>query len=189
MEDDLILLQSGQYVGPNFNRGNFAFNSKLNSMSNLYQNGYVNRAQAYRTTDQELALLSEQNFNFNRRRGSLRRAITGKSKNYMSDLSKELKLRGVTQEDYTKLSNLDLFRGGSLSDVTDVTLSESLYQKNRKTGVIGRTKGDALSLLGESDIEALAEVVSARQGNILGNTLSPGLQSQGFSLLSGNFGR
>lgn len=150
----------------------------------------------------EQGLLSDSQFTFDRRkRGLLSRAIggvantfslgltdmaTGSRRSGLKNVSRGLTLRGVSQADYNDLLNLDLFRGGGLDDVTGTEISKATYKANQ-AGQIARTSGEELSLLDEEGLERLSQVVAARQGQILGNTLSPGLGAQGFSLLSGNF--
>jgi hypothetical protein len=186
MEDDLVLLQGGR-MGPN----TFGYSNNFNSFNSTFRgfNIFNGPVTGSRTNTAEDYFLQDANWNYNRRRSGLNAAITGRSRNYTTDLSRAVTLRGVNQEDYTRLAELDLFRGGNVDDVTQTQIGEATYQRNRRTGVQARTSGDALSLLDEQGLEDLASVVTARQGQILGQGLSPGLQTQSFSLLSGNFGR
>lgn len=105
-----------------------------------------------------------------------------------SPFSKAKTERRVSQKDYENLLGIDLFRGGDLSDVTNTTLSSAKFKQDKQSGSVVRTSGPELSLLDEAGLEQLARTVSARQGQIQGAALSPGLERQSFSLLSGNFG-
>lgn len=173
MEDDLILLQRGG-IGQGF---------------------VTNRRTGRRLNAFEEVALEDTNFKFRRQNPfSLTGqgiSLTGNSfRPFITDanISKKVTLQAVSENDYNRLANLDLFRGGNLEDVTKTKLTKSSFQSTRD-GVVVRTSGQALSSLKEADLELLAGVVSERQGQILGTNLSPGLSSQGFSLLSGNFGR
>jgi hypothetical protein len=105
-----------------------------------------------------------------------------------SPFSKSQTVRRVSQKDYENLLGLDLFRGGDLSDVTNTKISSAKFKQDKQSGNILRTSGSELSLLDEAGLEDLARTVSARQGQIQGAALAPGLERQSFSLLSGNFG-
>lgn len=193
--DDLVLL--GGYKIPSSNMYN---NYGSNRNSSIY-----GQVKGRSISQEERALLSDETFSYDRKKRSLlSRAAgatfntftlgvgsmsTGSQKKGLKNVSRGVTLEGVSQDDYTRLSNLDLFRGGSLSDVTNTGIKSSTYKQDLNTGTVARTKGDALSLLGQADLETLSKVVSGRQGQIVGNTLSPGLAIQGFSLFSGNFGR
>lgn len=179
MEDDLVLLQAAD---KDFRKG-------------------IDQILGRNLTGEESYLLQDKSFFFQRRKSSLISRYGGQkyyTRQQMLDFggdskrlrgtSSGLSVRGISQNDFTRLSNLDLFRGAGVDDVTNTKISETTYKMNQQ-GQIARTKGDALSLLQESDLESLAEVVSGRQSQIVGNALSPGLSNQGFSLLSGNFGR
>jgi hypothetical protein len=130
----------------------------------------------------EQFLLAETKFN-----ADFKKNIVGRSTS-RKDISKKRTIKRVSQDNYEDLLNLDLFRGGSLNDVTGTKLSKGTFQKNFKTGEIRRTGGVELSTLDEAGIEQLAQVVSGRQAQIQGRALGTGLQQQSFSLLSGNFG-
>lgn len=128
-----------------------------------------------------LRLGGDTNFTFGNR--SFLSGIFGKKK---KSVSRGKSFTRVSQDDFSDLLNLDLFRGGSLSDVTSTGLTTSTFKQSRDTGEIFR-KGEELSLLDASGLEQLAEVVSGRQSQILGSSLAPGLERQSFSLFSGNF--
>lgn len=128
-------------------------------------------------TDLELGLIGNSSFRFGKS-GIGQRTDT---------LSKGKQISRVSQNDYNKLLNLDLFRGGQVSDVTDTKLSTATFRKNRKTGDIFRSGGPELSNLNEQSIEQLAQVVAGRQAQLQSAAFTPGLARQSFSLLSGNF--
>ena len=191
MEDDIVFLSQR----PRSNSTGFGSqmqNSFLNSLPSS-----MRPVSGQRVSEQETALIANQDFKFdNRRRSVLRRispillaadALSNKNRG-KKDVSRALSLTAVSQDDYTSLANMDLFRGGSLKDVLDTKVTTSQFQQNQ-SGNVARTKGKELSLLSQSDLEGLAKVVSARQGDITSRALSPGLQAQSFSLLGGNFGR
>lgn len=163
----------------------------------------IGSVSASRVTGTEMNLLSDSSFSYDRKkRGLLSRALggtvnafslglsdmaTGSRRNDLQVVSRGVNLRGVSQDDYQDLLGLDLFRGGQASQVGDTEISEATYKQNRQTGEIGRTRGEALSLLDEEGLERLSQVVSSRQGQILNRSLTPGLGTQSFSLFSGNF--
>lgn len=126
-------------------------------------------------------LLKDSEFNFGKRR-----KLFSKSGGKDAKTSDKLTLSGVSQSDYLDLLSLDLFRGGSVDDVTGTKIGKSSYQMNQ-AGQIARTSGEELSLLDAAGLERLAQVVSGRQSEILGRGLTPGLGVQSFSLFSGNF--
>lgn len=194
MDDDIVLL--GGYTPRVSPFGPFSgFNSQ--SMYSSAFGGVRGRS----ISDTESSLLAGSEFSYARRRRSLlSRTVgavantfslgitdmaTGSRRNDLERVSRGVTLRGVSQEDYTSLANLDLFRGGRVSDVSDTEISQATYKQDRVTGQVARTKGDALSLLDEAGLESLAEVVSARNSQIVGNALSPGLAAQSLGLLGG----
>jgi len=101
-------------------------------------------------------------------------------------LSNEISLRAVSQDDFNRLLDLNLFQGGSLENVTNTGIEDSVFRINRRTNRRARLSGDALSSLDEAGLEELASVVEARQGQILNSSVTTGLARQSFSLLSGN---
>lgn len=189
--DDLITLDGGTptgYYNP------FMYSTAIPSV--------FGTVRGKRISSSEQALLSDAEFKFDRRRRGLLSRVaggvantlslgltdmaTGSRRSGLKNVSRGLTLRRVSQSDYNDLINLDLFRGGDVSDVTGVEMSSATYKANQ-AGQIARTSGEELSLLDEEGLERLSQVVAARQSQILGNTLSPGLGTQSFSLLSGNF--
>jgi len=124
----------------------------------------------------ELGLLGDAKFSFGK-------SLLGKTKTF----SKGVTVKRVSEDDYKNLLNLDLFRGGDMSDVTDTKLSSATFKKNRKSGQVFQTSGQELSAIDQQGIEKLAQVVAGRQAQLQGAALTPGLDRQSFSLLSGNF--
>lgn len=179
--DDLVFLGNERATFSPF--GPSPYNSGA-----LFSLGRTVGVTGQRVNDAELSFLDDANFNYNYKRSGLGAALSGRSRNYQKDLSQKLTVSGrVSNADYQNLLGLDLFRGGSIDDVTDTTTTSATYRMNRATGVIGRTSGEELSLLDQGGLEQLAEVVSARQGAIMNRSLTPGLSEQSFSLFSGNF--
>lgn len=185
MDDDIVLLQGE--VSPV--RSPYGFNG--------YNRFGTPAITGNRISAGEASLLADQSFFFQRRKSGVFSRYGGQ-KNYtrqqmldfggdskrLVGVSAGLSVRGISQNDYTRLANLDLFRGGSTSDVTNTQFTTTSYRMNQQ-GEIARTKGDALSLLDEAGLESLAEVVSARNSQIVGNALSPGLAAQSLGLLGG----
>lgn len=192
MEDDIVLLDEGIMFG-----GQDMFGQTYSPLRN------IGRVSGRATSAAEQMLLSDVDFTFDRRRRGLLSRIagglantfslgladmaTGSRRSGLQNVSRSVTLSGVSQSDYEDLLNIDLFRGGSFEDVTDTEISQGRYRANQ-AGQVARVGGEELSLLGEAELEELAEVVRGRQSSIVGRALSPGLQNQSFSLLSGNFG-
>lgn len=198
--DDIVLL--GQDYSNSRGSSNFFGNFGLSGMRrNMYNQ--ITTVRGRRLTGTELSLLGDSSFTYDRKkRGFLYRAVgatvnalslgatgmaTGSRRSGLKDVSRGLTLRGVSQSDFQDLLSLDLFRGGSLGDVVGTSMSKATYKQDRRTGQVARTSGVELSLLDEAGFERLSQVVSARQGEILNRSLTPGLSTQSMSLFSGNF--
>ena len=127
-------------------------------------------------------------FTFQQKRNFLEKRLFGKKNNRgLKTISKTKTFKAVSQEDFLKLASFDGFDSRNAKDITNTKESSASFVQNRKTGNVFQTGGVELSSLDEEGLERVAEVFSGRVAQINSAGLTPGLEQQSFSLLSGNF--
>lgn len=133
-------------------------------------------------SQEEISRLGDFNFTFKRKKNFFGRRTRSARENKSNELTKT----GITQADYEKLLNFNVF-SGNIENIEGIREQEAKFVKFNDQNKIIRKSGEELSLLDQADFDALLQSISGRRAQLQQQAVSPGFERQSFSLLSGNF--